>query len=60
MYIYHTYKSKRWLVDINTVTIPGRREYYSGFLQAVCQLTFTYNPASDHVMRVKPYANPKG
>ena len=58
MYIYHTYKYERWLID--TVTIPGRREYYSSFLKSVLQLTYPFNPDSDDVIRRKPYANPKG
>ena len=58
MYIYHTYKSERWLID--TVTIPGRREYYSGFQKSVGQLTSPFSPDSDDVMRRKPHANPKG
>ena len=58
MYIYHTYKSERWLAD--TFTIPGRREYYSGFLKSVGQLTIPFDPDSDDVIRRKPYANTKG
>ena len=58
MHIYHTYKSERWLVD--TVTISGRREYYSGSLKAVGQRTFSFNPDRDDVVRRKPYENPKG
>ena len=58
MYIYHTYTSKRWLID--TVTIPGRREYYSSFPKSVGQLTSPFNPDSDDVIRIKPHANPKG
>ena len=58
MYIYHTYKSERWLID--TVTILGRKEYYSSYSKAVGQLTSPFNPNSDDVMRIKPYANPKG
>ena len=58
MYIYHTYKSERWLVD--TVTISGRREYYSSFRKSVAQLTSPFSPDSDDVIRRKPHANPKG
>ena len=58
MYIYHTYKSERWLVD--TVTISGRREYYSSFRKSVNQLTSPFSPDSDDVIMRKPYANPKG
>lgn len=57
MYIYHTYKPERWLID--TVTISGRREYYSGFQKSVDQLTSPFNPDSDDVIRRKPHANPK-
>ena len=58
MYIYHTYTPKRWFVD--TVTIHGRKEYYSGFQKSVVQLTSPFNPDSDDVITRKPYANPKG
>lgn len=58
MYIYHTYKPERWLID--TVAIHGRREYYSGFQKSVGQLTSPFNPDSDDVIRRKPHANPKG
>ena len=58
MYIYHTYKSERWLID--TVTIYGRKEYYSSFQKSVCQLIYPFNLDSDDVIRIKPHANPKG
>ena len=58
MYIYRTYNSERWLID--TVTIPGRIEYYSSFQKSVGQLISPFNPDSDDVIRRKPYANPKG
>ena len=58
MYIYHTYTAKGWHID--TVSIPGRKEYYSGFQKYVCQLTIPFYPNSDDVIRIKPYANPKG
>ena len=57
MHIYHTYKTERWLID--TVTIPGRKEYYSGFQKSVRQLTSPFSPDSDDAMRIKPHANPK-
>lgn len=57
MYIYHTYKSERWLID--TVTISGIREYYSGLQKSMCQLKSPFNHDIDHVVRVKPHANPK-
>ena len=59
MRIHHTYKSKRWLTDIDTFTISGRKEYYSGFQKSVDQLTSPFNPDSDDVIRRKPHANPK-
>ena len=60
MYIYHTYKSKRRLIDIYIFNIHGRKEYYSGFQKSVAQLTSPFNPDSDDVITRKPYANPKG
>ena len=58
MHIYHTYKSKKWLVG--TITILGRKEYYSSYSKAMHRLIIPFNPDSDDVIRVKPYANPKG
>ena len=58
MHIYHTYASKKWRVG--TITISERKEYYSGYSKAVHQLIIPFNPNSDDVIRVKPYANPKG
>lgn len=58
MYIYHTYKSKSWLID--TVTIYGRKEYYSSYSKAVERLTIPFYPSSDDAVRTNPYANPKG
>ena len=56
MNIYPTYTSGDWVKD--TVIIGGIREYYSGTMMRMGQLTLAYYTHElDNAIRVKPYEN---
>ena len=56
MKIYPTYTSGDWISG--TVIIGGIREYYSGTMRRMSQLTLAYYPHElDKVSRIKPYEN---
>ena len=56
MKIYPTYTSGNWITG--TVIIGGIRQYYSGAMMRMSQLTLAYYPHElDNASRIKPYEN---